>query len=115
MFSTLSQVLALPTIPPNSTDGSSSIFKDGKLKSGVYKIQNIQTGTYVDVDIGLREVCCRPAKDLEEGRGLISHIPCSRFVFDDQKWEIKSFAAGYTVQLVRVSMLFREISVVNAC
>jgi len=30
-------------------------------------------------------VCCRPAKDLEEGRGL---------------WEIKSFGAGYTVRKI---------------
>ena len=47
-----------------------SIFKDGKLKAGIYKIKNIQTETYMDIEVHTREVCSRPAKDLEEGRGF---------------------------------------------
>jgi hypothetical protein len=54
-----------------STSGSSSVFKDGKLKPGIYKIQNIHTDTYLDIEVSTREVCCRPAKDLGEGRGLV--------------------------------------------
>jgi hypothetical protein len=60
-----------------STGDSVSIFKDGKLKPGIYKIQNIQTDTYLDVDVPSREVCCRPAKDLGEGRGLVRLYPPS--------------------------------------
>ena len=56
----------------NSTNDSSSIFKDGQLKPGIYKIQNIQSETYLDIEVHSREMCCRPAKDLGEGRGLIS-------------------------------------------
>jgi len=69
----------------NSTSDSSSIFKDGKLKPGIYKIQNIQSETYLDIRVHSREVCCRPANDLGEGRGF---------------WEIKSLGAGYTVKMV---------------
>ena len=54
-----------------STSDSLSIFKDGKLKPGVYKIQNIASETYLDVEIRSRSLCCRPAKDLDEGRGLV--------------------------------------------
>ena len=48
-----------------------SIFKDGKLKPGVYKIQNIQGGTYLDVEVHTREVCCRSARALDEGKGFV--------------------------------------------
>ena len=58
-----------------STGHSLSISEDGKLKPGIYKIQNIQTETYVDIEVHLREVCCRPTKDLGEGRGLVSYYP----------------------------------------
>jgi len=57
---------------PSSTSGSSSIFRDGKLKSGVYKVQNIYTETFLDIEVHSRGVCCRPANDLGEGRGLVS-------------------------------------------
>ena len=57
--------LALLTMTMNSTSGSSSIFKDGRLKPGVYKIQNIQSETY------LRGKCVAvPPKTLEKGGGL---------------------------------------------
>ena len=84
----------------NSTSGYSSILEGGKLKPGVYKIQNIQSGTYLDVEVHTREVCCRPAQNLEEGRGFVCRHLFSLFISDDQKWEIKSLGAGYTVQMV---------------
>lgn len=68
--------LALPTMTLHSTNDS-SIFYDGKLKPGIYKIQNIKTETYLDIEVDTREVCCRPAKDLGEGRGLVSQYPPS--------------------------------------
>jgi hypothetical protein len=59
------------TMTLTSTSGSSSVFEDGKLKPGIYKIQNIHTDTYLDIEVSTREVCCRPAKDLGKGRGLV--------------------------------------------
>jgi len=55
----------------STTSDSLSIFKDGKLKPGIYKIQNLRAQTYMDVHEHLREVCCRPATALEEGRGFV--------------------------------------------
>jgi hypothetical protein len=55
----------------NSTNKSSSILQDGKLKPGIYKIWNIFTETYVDIEVHSKNVCCRPARDLEEGNGLV--------------------------------------------
>ena len=84
----------------HSTSDSSSIFENGKLKSGIYKIQNIQSETYLDIEVYKREVCCRPAQNLGEGRGFVCRHFLSFFISDDQKWEIKSLGAGYTVQMV---------------
>ena len=47
------------------------IFEDGKLKPGIYKIQNVVAETYLDIDNNAVQVCCRPAQDLQEGRGLV--------------------------------------------
>ena len=49
--------------------------EDGKLQPRIYKVQNIRTETYVDIEIHLREVCCRPTETLREGRGLVSQYP----------------------------------------
>jgi len=62
-----------------------SILQDGKLKPGIYKIQNLQTGTWVDIEEQSRAVCCRPAQNIEEGNGL---------------WEIQLLGAGYSVKRV---------------
>ena len=75
--------LALPTMTLTSTSDSASIFKDGKLKPGIYKIQNIQTDTYLDVEVPSRDVCCRPASDLGEGRGLVRLYPPSAVHISD--------------------------------
>lgn len=81
-----------------------SIFKDGKLKPGIYKIQNLYSQTYMDVEERSREVCGRPATILEEGRGLVRPFWLSVIhASDDYKWEIKPLGPGYSVQ--RVSAL----------
>ena len=49
----------------------SSIFKDGKLKPGIYKIQNLFNEGYVDIYEHSREMRWRSAQELEEGRGLV--------------------------------------------
>jgi len=48
-----------------------SIFQDGKLKPGIYKIWNILTETYADIEVHSRNVCCRPDQNLKEGNGLV--------------------------------------------
>ena len=55
----------------HSANSPFPIFDDGKLKPGIYKIQNIETENYLDIELQTREVCCRPAVNLEEGRGLV--------------------------------------------
>ena len=57
-----------------STEDPGSILKDGKLKPGVYKIQNIVGQTYVDIREHAKELCCRPATVLE-GKGLVGSCP----------------------------------------
>ena len=54
-----------------SVDDSSSIFRDGKLKPGIYKIQNLYAQTYVDIHEHSRDACCRLTASLGEGRGLV--------------------------------------------
>ena len=63
------------TMTLHLTSDSPSILENGRLKPGVYKIQNIQSETYLDVEVHTREVCCRPAKNLAEGRGLVCRSP----------------------------------------
>ena len=67
----------------SSTGDSSSIFKDGKPKQGIYKIQNIFTETYLDIHRHSKELCCRPAKDLEDEGGLVSRYPPSALRISD--------------------------------
>ncbi|KAF9781763.1 hypothetical protein BJ322DRAFT_1023120 [Thelephora terrestris] len=63
-----------------------SIFEDGKLKSGIYKIQSLYYPKfYLDIHEYTRETCCHPVENLEEGRGL---------------WEIKPLGAGYSIRRI---------------
>ena len=59
----------------NSTDNPFPIFEDGKLKPGVYKIQNIYADTYLEVEAHSKELCCRSVNDLREGMGLVRPHP----------------------------------------
>lgn len=63
--------LALTTTMNSATSDASSILEGGELKPGIYKIQNLCAQTYMDIHEHLREVCCRPATALEEGRGFV--------------------------------------------
>ena len=94
----------------NPTGDSPSIFRDGRLRPGIYKIQNVLTETYVDIEMHSQIVCSRPANSLEEGRGLVrSHPSTVVYISDVSKWEIKGLGAGYSVRRVRISMLFDPI------
>jgi hypothetical protein len=57
-----------------SKDGSGPVFRDGKLRPGIYKIQNIVGQTYVDIREHAKELCGRPAT-LLEGKGLVRSCP----------------------------------------
>ena len=48
-----------------------TIFKDGKLKPGIYKFQNLHNGAYLDIHEDSREVYCHPLEELKEGKGLV--------------------------------------------
>ena len=56
----------------NPRRGPPAIFEGEKLKPGVYKIQNLYAETFLDIHLHSMEVCCRPAKDLEDGKGLVN-------------------------------------------
>lgn len=58
------------TMTSNSTGDSLSIFRY-ELKPGIYKIQNLFSQTYMDIHEHTKEVCCRPAANLGEGKGLV--------------------------------------------
>ena len=46
-------------------------------------------------------MCCRPAKDLGEGRGVVRRYLLSVLhASDGEKWEIKRFGAAYPAQAV---------------
>ena len=72
----------LPVMDLDSTSDLFSLFRDGKLKTGIYKIQNIRSDTYLDIHQHSNEVCCRPARELDEGRGLVRpYLPCAQFTY----------------------------------
>ena len=64
------------TMTSNLTGESLSIFKY-ELKPGIYKIQNLLGQTYMDIHEHTREVCCRPATALAEGKGLVRPLSLS--------------------------------------
>lgn len=74
----------MPTMTLKSTSDSPPIFKNGKLKPGIYEIQNLSSETYLDIHQHSREVCCRPAKDIEGGRRLVRlYLPSAARVSND--------------------------------
>jgi len=92
---------------------SPRIFEDGMLRPGIYKIRNLRSETYLDIHQHSKEVCCRPARDLEDGGGLVRpYLPFAVRVSDAQKWEIKPLGIGYTVRRVSLPAWFSPLSVV---
>ena len=70
-------VLPFPAMTIHSTSNTTSILEDGKLRPGVYKIQNLHSGKYLDIHEYSNAVCCRPAPDLTDGKGLVRLFPLS--------------------------------------
>jgi len=53
---------------------SSSILKNGKLKPGIYQIQNLVGQTFVEMKEDVRQLCCRPAAALLSGDGFVRSL-----------------------------------------
>lgn len=49
----------------------SSILENGKLKPGIYRIQNLAGQTYAEMQESVRQLCGRPATALSTGDGLV--------------------------------------------
>ena len=89
---------------------TSSIFLDGKLKPGIYMIQNIHSETYLDFHLRSMELCCRPRRDLERRRGLVRiRSPLQLTDLTTGKWEIKNLGEGYGVWRVSLSMRLTHV------
>jgi len=56
---------------PPPPDDPMSIFVDGKLKPGTYKVQNLAGQTYLEVEEYSKELCCRPATVLAPQDALV--------------------------------------------
>ena len=54
-----------------STMAAPPIFEDDRLRPGIYKIKNVYTETFLDIEVPSRELCCRPTWRLGEGRGIV--------------------------------------------
>lgn len=102
-----------------STNDPVSIFKDGKLKPGIYKIQNIVGQTYVDTREHTRELCGRPATALE-GKGLVRFMS----LFNSYRLTIISSGksslrvldipfAGYSIKPVSLCFVLNEATQVE--
>lgn len=80
----------MPNRPPGYT-----ILEDGKLKPGLYKIQNLLRKTYLDIHEHSMELCCRPASALEENDGIV-RTPCySTFALANSAFAVESPAVRY--------------------
>ena len=101
---------------PNVCEQLMSTFKDGKLKPGVYQIQNIVGQTYVDIREHTGELCCRPAT-LLEGKGLVGLCPPSTYHRSHSclQWEILPLGPGYTIRRARMVLNHVSLSSTERC
>lgn len=71
--STASSPTVMLTSPP---DDPMSIFVDGNLQPGTYKVQNLASQTYLEVLEHSRVICCRPATVLSPKDALVISAYC---------------------------------------
>ena len=60
-----------PVMPLSPINDVMSIFVDGKLKPGTYKVQNLASQTYLEILEHSKELCCRPATVLTPEDALV--------------------------------------------
>lgn len=81
-----------------------SIFRDGKLKPGVYKIRNTASHTYVDIQDNQKDLCCRPLSVLGDKGQVIWRPtrpkPCRLTACSGKlsRWVQDTPYAGYGIQ-----------------
>lgn len=72
LFFSSPRTISFPTAMHTSpASDPMSIFVDGKLKSGVYKVQNLASQTYLEVLDHSKELCCRIAAVLTPKDALV--------------------------------------------
>jgi hypothetical protein len=74
------------THPGDTDEMPSSILKNGKLKPGIYQIQNLAGQTYVEIQESERQLCGRPATVLSTGDGVVRSariLNCRRYRLSD--------------------------------
>lgn len=90
---------------------------DGKLKPGIYRIQNLRSEKYLDIHIHSREVCCRAERELQKGRGLVRlQSPptiCCLHISDNRQWEIMPLGIGYAIKMVNFPIRFDRLSTIR--
>ena len=80
----LLRVRQTSTMTARPTNNPLTIFEGGRLRPGIYKIQNLYHQNYLDIQEHSRQLFCRPARDLEDGRGLVRrHLPPAVRVSDN--------------------------------
>lgn len=98
-------------LSPN--DDPMSIFVDGKLKPGTYKVQNLASDTYLEVLEPSKELCCRPATVLAPNDALVIQntlltLGRTKLLILSQ-WEFQTSGSGYKIKKVRVNAcIFHE-------
>lgn len=96
-------------MPPSPKDDPMSIFVDGRLKPGRYKVQNLASQTYLEILEHSKELCCRPATVLSSKDALvisnILHGPRMINVADDLQWDFQASDSGYRIKKVSVTIL----------
>ena len=62
--------LTMMLVPPS--DDPMSIFEDGKLKPGKYRVQNLSGQTFLEILEDSKELCCRPTTVLSAQDALVT-------------------------------------------
>ena len=87
------------SLPP---DDPMSIFVDGKLKPGTYKVQNLASQTYLEVLEPSKELCCRPASVLSPKDALVAQNLLLPSLERPQRSDGPIFIVGIPTVRVRV-------------
>ena len=86
-------------------DDPMSIFVDGNLIPGKYKIQNLRSQTYLEIQEHSRELCCRPDTVLTPNDAVVilTYYRPSNRVPDVSQWEFQASGSGYSIKKVRMT------------
>jgi hypothetical protein len=90
------------SIPP--TDDPMSIFVNGNLKPGKYKVQNLKGQTFLEILEHSKGLCCRPDTVLRPEDAVVTstHYWPSDRVPNVSQWEFQASGSGYNIKKVRM-------------